>query len=128
MGVSGAIWGYLSHLHHLLDPVHVHRDTDENVGLPRVSAAPHGDDHPLQDPAVAVLTGQGAAVVSLQTEGQQPGVSAAFVMTWMEVFICQNVIKYSFYYVFTSRSWPVIVRIQVFTDDYYKYNATCTTV
>lgn len=57
----------LSHLHDLLDPVHVHRDTDENVGLPRVSAAPHGDDHTLQYPAVPVPARQRAAVVSLQT-------------------------------------------------------------
>lgn len=57
----------LSHLHDLLDPVHVDRDTDEDVGLPRVPAAPHGDDHTLEDPAVPVLTGQRAAVVFLQT-------------------------------------------------------------
>lgn len=57
----------LSHLHDLFDPVHVDRDSDEDVGLPRVSAAPHGDDHTLEYPAVPVLTRQRAAVVSLQT-------------------------------------------------------------
>lgn len=57
----------LSHLHDLLDPVHIHRDPDEDVGLPRVSAAPHGDDHTLEYPAVHALTRQWATVVSLQT-------------------------------------------------------------
>lgn len=57
----------LSHLHDLLDPVHIDRHPDEDVWLPRVSAAPHGNDHTLKYPAVRVLTRQRAAVVSLQT-------------------------------------------------------------
>lgn len=57
----------LRHLHDLLDPVHIGGHTDEDVGLPRVSAAPHGNDHALENPAVPVLTRQRAAVVSLQT-------------------------------------------------------------
>lgn len=57
----------LRHLHDLLDPVHVGRHPDEDVGLARVSAAPHGNDDALQYPAVPVLTRQRAAVVSLQT-------------------------------------------------------------
>lgn len=55
------------HLHDLLDPVHIDRDTDENVGLAWVSTAPHGNDHALEHPAVAVRTGQRATVVPLQT-------------------------------------------------------------
>lgn len=57
----------LRHLHDLLDPVHIHRDPDEDVRLSRVSTAPHGNDHPLKDPAVPILTRQRAAIVSLQT-------------------------------------------------------------
>lgn len=56
---------FLGHLHDLLDPVHVHGHSDKDVGLSRVSAAPHGDDDPLQNPAVPVLTRQRATVVSL---------------------------------------------------------------
>lgn len=57
----------LSHLHDLLDPVYIDRHPDEDVWLPLVSAAPHGNDHTLKYPAVPVLTRQRAAVVSLQT-------------------------------------------------------------
>lgn len=62
-------WRYvpLSHLHDLLDPVHIDRHPDEDVGLTRMSTAPHGNDHTLKYPAVPVLTRQRAAVVSLQT-------------------------------------------------------------
>lgn len=56
----------LGQLHDLLDPVHVDRHTDEDVGLPRVTAATHGDDDALQDPAVAVLTGQRSAIIPLK--------------------------------------------------------------
>ncbi|TNN83968.1 hypothetical protein EYF80_005839 [Liparis tanakae] len=42
--------------------VNVDGDTDEDVGLPLVSTAPHGDDHTLKYPAVAVLTRQRAAI------------------------------------------------------------------
>lgn len=72
----------LSHLHDLLDPVHIDGHADENVGLPRVSAAPHGDDHALEYPAVPVLTRQRAAVVSLQAQSNStPKSLFIFVMT-----------------------------------------------
>lgn len=56
----------LGHLHDLLNPIHINRHTDEDAWLAGVSAAPHWYDDSLQDPTIAVLTGQRAAVVSLK--------------------------------------------------------------
>lgn len=77
-------WHYLSlsHLHDLLDPVHINRDANEDVGLSGVSTSPHGDDHTLKYPAVPVLTRQRATVVSLQThKNNTPGSLFVSVMT-----------------------------------------------
>ena len=61
----------LGHLHDLLDPIHVDGDPDEDVGLAWVATAPHRNDDSLQDPAVTVLAGQRAPVVSLRARGRE---------------------------------------------------------
>lgn len=56
------------HLHNLLDPIYIKRHTDEDVWLAGVSAAAHWYDDSLQNPTVTVLTGQRAAIVSLEEQ------------------------------------------------------------
>lgn len=57
-----------AHLHHLVDPVNIEGNTDEEGG--QVSAGTHtgGGDHPLQHPAVSGEASQWSAVIALWHE------------------------------------------------------------
>lgn len=57
-----------THLHHLVDPVDVEGNTDEEGGLVSAGTDTGGGDHPLQHPAVSSEASQWSTIITLWHE------------------------------------------------------------